>query len=134
MQKIKIHHILISIMVIAVLLVLNFKVKPQMKRQGAIKTVNEVLDLWVGGNIMASAVYWEKQQEFPPLYGIKSYTITEKDFYKKDSILYAKISASLEFSQGNLYANKNAWTFILKKNVGSWKVENFYPSDSPPEE
>ena len=125
--------ILLAVAVI-IFLFLNFGLKPYLKKQKAIKITEEILNLWTEGNLMDSAVYWEKKQDYPPLYGILSYKITSSDFYKKQNLLHSKISATLEFSANNLYADKKDWTFVLKRNLGYWKVITFYPSDNPPPE
>ena len=129
----KTKNILIAI-VIVILLSLHFGLKPYLKKRAAIKTAKEVLNCWTNGNLMDSAIYWEKTPEYPPLYGILSYKITKSSFYKENKDLYAKISAKLEFSSDALYSNVTDWTFVFRRNVTAWKVINFYPSDEEPQE
>ncbi len=129
----KLKYILISLSVL-IFLSLNFGLKPYLKRQKAITTVKEILNLWVKGDLMSSSVYWKKKQEYPPLYGILSYKITETKFYKENQTDYVRISAKLKFTSNNIYADKKDWTFILERKVALWQVINFYSSDNPPEE
>ncbi len=119
--------------IIAIFLSLNFGLKPYLAKQNAVKTAEEILNLWVNGDLMNSSVYWEKKQEYPPLYGILSYQITKKEFYREDENWYARISAQLKFTAENIYAEKKDWVFVLRRNIGSWKVVNFYSSDNAPE-
>jgi hypothetical protein len=125
--------VILSIFLVSVFVLLNFGLKPYLQKKEAVTTAREILDLWVEGNLMASSVYWEEKQDYPPLYGITSYELTDIEYYKKDKTLFAKISARLRFTSNNIYADRKNWVFVLERKIRSWKVVDFY-CESPSSE
>ena len=116
---------LFIILGILLLLSLNFLLKPYLHQREVIRIVETVLINWQHGDLTLNYAFWKNPEKSPPIYGLISYKIKNKDFSKRGKLSYAKISATLEFAPDNITPSGKDWVFELEKDDGGWKIVNF---------
>ena len=111
---------------ISVVLLLALVGKPHLRRRDALNAIHAVLEHWENNDALAAMSYWEREQDSPPVSGLLSYEITEKNFDKIDSTHRARIAAVLFFPKGNQLPSEREWVFELNKMRHGWKIVDFY--------
>lgn len=119
------NRILFIISLIGLLVFLNFFMTPYLHQRETTRIVTAVLEGWKSGDIPETFQYWESPYAAPPAYGLLSYQINKKAFYKKDRIKHGQIFATLEFSADNTFPSGKQWVFTLRQTSLGWKIESF---------
>ncbi|OGX38336.1 MAG: hypothetical protein A3C36_00580 [Omnitrophica WOR_2 bacterium RIFCSPHIGHO2_02_FULL_52_10] len=109
-----------------------FFLKSVLRREDAVKTVRAVLKHWRNGDLTLAMPYWEAQEDSPPVYDLMAYEIGEGEVIKKDGMYHARVSAVLEFPQGNPFPSGKKWSFQLMKTRYGWKIKDFVISENLP--
>ena len=110
---------------ISALLFLSFFGKPYLRRKDALKVVHSVLSYWENGNLSEAMPFWERKDDFPPVYDLLTYEIGKKTFGKKDGVYNALVAVTLYFSPSNRFPSGKEWIFELNKTRYGWKIIDF---------
>ena len=117
--------------VIAAFVLLNILLVPYLNKRSAIKSVKKVLTFWVEDNLIEPVEFWEDPEKSPPVYGLQSFKILNKRFYKKDGGYFAEIVVVLNLSQNTIMPSGKSWVFKLKNTSKRWKIVDFYIYEDP---
>jgi len=112
--------------IIGVLLLLQFGIRPLVRRRDAKKVITKVLTLWMNNDIAKSYDYWKDVKKSPPFYDVESFKIIDKKYFKQDGTRYAQFIVTLNFSENNVIPSGQNWVFILEDDAVSWQIIEFY--------
>ncbi|MBF0385690.1 MAG: hypothetical protein HQL27_07430 [Candidatus Omnitrophica bacterium] len=104
------------------LILLNFVVRPYLKKQEGVKVVKKVLSLWKNNDLTFAFNYWQDPQNCPPVYDLQSYKIIKAEFYTEKKVLKARLFIILEFPAGNIMPSGKEWVFEIAYSPVGWQI------------
>jgi len=112
--------------VAAMIILLNFMIKPLINRNAAVKIVQTVLTHWKTGDLPKVYDHWTIREAVPPIYDLTDFKILDKKYNKENKKLTAKITVSMDFRLDNVLPSGKTWLFKLEDTQYGWKIVDFY--------
>ena len=123
----------IAILSLALILSLGFLVKNCVEKREITKMVQTILKCWINDDISKTYVFWENEEEAPPVYGVISYELTGHILGQKNNKPYAQIFTTIEFTPQNMSPSGKEWVFEVVKTRYGWRVKDFHLNyEKPP--
>jgi len=126
---------IISLILIFFFVTTKYIVTPYFTKRSATRIVKIILEAWSSDDYLEGIKYWEDENKYPPVYGLKNYKIRNRQFIKeKKKNKKVSILVDLKFDKDNLLPSNSQWQFIFEDTRYGWKVIQFkvsrlHPSD-----
>ena len=106
--------------------------KNYLEHREVVQLTKTILNYWLKDDLSKTYIYWAKETETPPIYGLISYEIKGHILGKKDGVSYAQVYATFELTPSNLLPSDKEWVFEIIKTRYGWKVKDLHPNYEKP--